>query len=62
MIVVFMTLKWWSMRGGFSCLCPEESITSLGVSLMKTPMEHSLDDLCPVLHFTATIFRKQCIM
>ena len=36
----------------------KESIASFGVSLMKTPMEHYLDDLCPVLHFTATNFRE----
>ena len=42
------------MGGGFRCLCPKESIASFGVSLMKTPMEHYLDDLCPVLHVTAT--------
>ena len=29
-----------------------------GVSFMKTPMEHYLDDLCPVLHFTATNFQE----
>ena len=46
------------MGGGFRCLCPKESIASFGVSLMKTPMEHYLDDLCPVLHFTATNFQE----
>ena len=38
----------------FTCLCPKEGIASFGVSLMKTSMEHYLDDLCPVLHFTGT--------
>ena len=46
------------MVGGFRCLCPKESIASFRVSLMKTPMEHCLDDLCTVLHFTATNFQE----
>ena len=46
------------MGGGFRCLSPKESIARFGVSLMKTPMEHYLDDLCPVLHFTATNFQE----
>ena len=29
------------------CALLKESITSFGVSLMKSPMEHYLDDLCP---------------
>ena len=32
----------------YTCLCPKESIAGFEVSLMKTPMEHYLDDLCPV--------------
>ena len=46
------------MRGEFGCLCPKESIASFGVLLMKTPMEHYLNDLCSVLHFTATNFQE----
>ena len=44
------------MGGWFRCLCLKESTASFGVSFMKTPMEHYFDDLCPVLHFTATNF------
>ena len=32
--------------------------SSFEVSLMKMPIEHYLDDLCPVLHFTATNFQE----
>ena len=46
------------MGGGFRCLCSKESIASFGFSLMKTPVEHYLDDLFPVLHFTATNFQE----
>ena len=39
-------------------VCPTESIASFGILLMKAPMEHYLDKLCPVLHFTATNFQE----
>ena len=33
-------------------------VWGFGVSLMKTLMEHYLDYLCPVLHFSATNFQE----
>ena len=49
------------MGGRLICLCPKESIASFGVSLKKKkkrPVEHYLDDLCPVLYFTAANFQE----
>ena len=54
MIGVFVTFK----RVVYGRMIPKESIASFGISLMKTPMEHYLDDLCPVLHFTEMNFQE----
>ena len=57
MIGVFVTIiRVTYGRMIFICQCLKESIAIFGVSLMK--MEHYLDDLCPVLHFTATNFQE----
>ena len=58
-LVIFIRVVYGTM---IYMSCPKESIVSFCVSLMKTPMEHYLNDLFPVLHFTGTIFRNQVVM
>ena len=60
MIGVFVTFirVLYGRRILYVCV-PKESVASFGITLMKTPMEHYLADLCPVLHFTATNFQEQ---
>ena len=46
------------MGRGFTLLCPEERIASLGVLWLTVSVKHYLDDLFPVLQFTATNYQE----
>ena len=61
MIVVFVTfIRVVYRRRIYMSLSERENRQLWG--LVKTPTEHYLDDLCPVLHFSARIFRNQGLM